>query len=79
MEAVYPNPARARASVRVAVGAETELSVVDLLGRRLAEVPVSTSGVVSLDLRALPAGTYVLRLPDPVTGRIATRPVTVVR
>ncbi|PAP80633.1 hypothetical protein B1759_04435 [Rubrivirga sp. SAORIC476] len=79
MEAVYPNPARARASVRVAVGAETELSVVDLLGRRLTEVPVSTSGVVSLDLRALPAGTYVLRLPDPVTGRIATRPVTVVR
>ena len=78
MEAAYPNPARGRTHVRVTVDDEAALSVIDVLGRRLREIPVSASGEVSVDLRGLPAGAYLLRLSDPVTGRVTTRSLTVV-
>ncbi|WP_412062454.1 PQQ-dependent sugar dehydrogenase [Rubrivirga sp. IMCC45206] len=77
--AVYPNPARARATVHVtlAPGAEATLEVLDVLGRRIATVHPNASGPVALDLDGVPAGTYLVRLREG--DQRATQRLTVVR
>ena len=81
--AVFPNPARGRATVAfdLAAPGEARVTVVDVLGR---EVAVAASGVyaagphaVALDTSRLPAGVYVVRLTAGGTAT-AVR-VTVVR
>ena len=68
LEAAYPNPARAQATIRFALPEATEvrLAVYDVLGRRVATVADGRMprGVhdVQVDLRAVPSGTYFYRL-----------------
>lgn len=81
--AVFPNPARARASLAFALPApaDARVTVVDVLGR---EVLTAASGafeagahVLEIDTSALPAGLYVARVAT-ATATLA-RPFTVVR
>ncbi len=77
-----PNPTAGALTVRVAapgVGAGAVLDVYDTLGRRLITSRPGASGgqaaLLPLDLSALPAGYYVIRLID--AGRKAVVPVVV--
>ncbi|UOQ98314.1 PQQ-dependent sugar dehydrogenase [Hymenobacter sp. 5317J-9] len=70
---VYPNPASRTATVRLPAGARLT-TVRDVLGRAVITVPVGTPAV-TLDLRALPAGTYLVEADGPA-GR-ATRKLVV--
>ncbi len=56
---LFPNPARTTVQLTGATGATAAL--LDGLGRRVRTVPVSPEGAATLDVRALPAGLYLLR------------------
>jgi hypothetical protein len=80
---VYPNPARARATIRfgLSAAAPVRLSVYDVLGR---EVAVLVDGAMAageheatLDRTPLPAGAYLVRLE--AAGAVQARRVTLVR
>lgn len=88
---VGPNPVRNEAQVRfeLAEAGPVELTVVDLLGRRVAtlldgDVYPAGAHAVSLDANSFPSGVYLVRLVvsgDPAGGasRLATHPLTIVR
>ena len=79
LRGVAPNPARGDATVRfdLAEAADVSVRVFDVLGREVLAAPPQTLAAgagrsVSLDVSALPAGIYVVRLAagaDAVTGR----------
>lgn len=56
---LFPNPARTTVQLAGAPGATATL--LDGVGRRVRTVPVSAAGTATLDVRALPAGLYLLR------------------
>lgn len=68
---VYPNPSTGL--VRVP-GRHTGAVVLDALGRTVWTQPAAEAGQSQLDLRALPAGVYLLRLTLP-TGAVTTQRV----
>ncbi|MBT9393082.1 T9SS type A sorting domain-containing protein [Hymenobacter sp. NST-14] len=73
---VFPNPVgKSELMVRVeqATAAATTLEVLDLAGRRVLrqQLPGSTRQEQTLDLRALPAGVYLVRLLSP--GGVTTQ------
>ncbi|MEM0960903.1 MAG: T9SS type A sorting domain-containing protein [Bacteroidota bacterium] len=80
---VYPNPVRDRATVAVDLPevAGVRAEVFDALGRRVATVEAGRLGAgfqsVPLDLGAVPAGLYIVRVT--VGGEVATQTITVVR
>jgi hypothetical protein len=81
----FPNPARSRATVRLAVpegaaGEDVRLRLYDVLGRQVRTVRVPADPgrhEVQLDTSRLPSGMYVLRMQAGGTDK--TRRVTVVR
>ncbi|MBH8557791.1 T9SS type A sorting domain-containing protein [Hymenobacter negativus] len=59
---LYPNPAHGTATLRLPAGAPRQpLTLTDALGRPVRRYPAPTSAEAELDLRGLPAGTYVVR------------------
>ena len=64
--AVYPNPARDMVRVEVADGMEmADIELYDMHGRIVGtfhETSLQQTGIVQLDLRAFPAGTYFLHI-----------------
>ncbi|MGB3543775.1 T9SS type A sorting domain-containing protein, partial [Rubrivirga sp.] len=80
---VVPNPSAARASVSVTLqeAGHATVAVYDLLGRQVATVldRALSAGTATLDLEvgALPAGTYMVRLA--AGGATVVRPFTVAR
>jgi hypothetical protein len=88
LEAAEPNPARGATTLRFALpsAGPARLAVYDVLGR---EVAVAAEAVLAAgrhavrwdgtgaDGRALPAGTYLLRLTTP--AGVSTRPLTLAR
>ncbi|MFN3596182.1 MAG: PQQ-dependent sugar dehydrogenase [Rubricoccaceae bacterium] len=85
VERVFPNPTRGGATIRVQVekAGMHRVEVYDLLGRQLAarlhEEPAPGLAEIALDLPALPAGVYLLRVVEDASGRQAVRRLTVVR
>lgn len=83
IERVFPNPTTAVATVRFSLteAGEARVAVVDMLGRTVTDVRLSGrvgANDARLDVRALPAGTYGVRLS--VDGRtVGTSRLTVVR
>jgi hypothetical protein len=80
----YPNPARSRATVRLAIpeqaaADDATLRVYDVMGRQVRTVEDVSGGrsTVDLDLNGLSSGVYVLRLS--AGGATRTQRVTVVR
>jgi hypothetical protein len=57
----FPNPCRDALQIRHAGGQQAEIEVLDMLGRRVLFERGSDGGSV-LDVRALPAGSYILRV-----------------
>ncbi len=75
---VYPNPGNGVFDVRVpALRGEASLIVRDALGREVRNVPVHFIGRASLDLQALPNGTYSVELRT-ATGH-AVKQVSIAR
>ncbi|GAB3573869.1 T9SS type A sorting domain-containing protein [Hymenobacter daeguensis] len=59
---LYPNPAHGTATVRLPAGApRLALTLTDALGRTVRRYPAPATAQAELDLRGLPAGTYVVR------------------
>lgn|GEM_PF-6952566 len=58
--AIYPNPARATATLDLALSAPAQVQVLDALGRVVATQALPHAG--TLDLRGLAAGTYLVRV-----------------
>ncbi len=83
LAAAVPNPASTTTEVRFSLDAPQTVSVVlmDVLGREVARVADGAFGVgeqrVALNVRALPAGVYVVRLV--AGGSVATQRLTVTR
>jgi len=68
---LYPNPARATATVRLPAGAARQpLTLLDALGREVRRYPAPTAAETTLDLRGLPAGVYSLRGAGPAASRL---------
>lgn len=65
---IYPNPARDFVKVMVADGNARTIRLLDLNGRILLEQPAASDN--TLNLSALPAGTYVLQI-ESADGRLA--------
>ena len=63
---LYPNPARYAATLRLPAGtAPAPLTLTDALGRTVRRYPAPAGAEVTLDLRGLPAGLYLLRGAGP--------------
>ncbi|RZK27623.1 MAG: T9SS type A sorting domain-containing protein, partial [Hymenobacter sp.] len=61
-DALFPNPARGTATLRLpATALRLPIVLTDALGREVRRYPVPASSEAELDLRGLPAGTYVVR------------------
>lgn len=60
--AVYPNPAKDAVFVRLKQSGNTTLRLMDLMGRVLQEMQVSTSSQFRFPLQDLAAGTYLLQV-----------------
>ncbi|MBO2009354.1 T9SS type A sorting domain-containing protein [Hymenobacter negativus] len=59
---LFPNPAHGAATLRLPAGApRPPLTLTDALGRVVRRYPASATAEAELDLRSLPAGTYVVR------------------
>ena len=59
--ALFPNPAHGTATLRLPVGAPRQpLILTDALGRVVRHYPASAGLDTELDLRGLPAGTYLM-------------------
>jgi hypothetical protein len=59
---LYPNPAHGTATLRLPTGApRLPLTLADALGRTVRRYPAPAGAEAVLDLRGLPAGTYVVR------------------
>ncbi|MBD2724044.1 T9SS type A sorting domain-containing protein [Hymenobacter armeniacus] len=64
--ALFPNPARHAATLRLPAGtAPAPLALTDALGRSVRRYPVPTGPEATLDLHGLPAGLYLLRGAGP--------------
>ncbi len=77
--APWPNPATRTATLDLDLPGVATVAVVDMLGRYVL-APVERApghGRIRLDVSALPAGLYVVRVE--ADGRVATRSLTVVR
>jgi hypothetical protein len=63
---VYPNPAKEAVTVEVDGGMEiTEMTLYDIHGRAVGAnnySPLQRDGIIKLDFRTLPAGTYILHI-----------------
>ncbi|WP_201987124.1 T9SS type A sorting domain-containing protein [Hymenobacter rubidus] len=69
--AIFPNPARHTATLRLPVGTTpAPLTLTDALGRPVRHYPAPAGPEATLDLRGLPAGFYLLRGAGP-TQRLA--------
>jgi len=83
LSAAYPNPARGLATLTLTLASSerVEVTVFDVLGRRVARVHEGTlapgAHPFALDGAALPAGLYVVRAASP--SGTATRRVTLIR
>ncbi|RAK63939.1 T9SS type A sorting domain-containing protein [Hymenobacter edaphi] len=75
---VYPNPAPAGGLVHVRTGGAAEVSytLLDAQGRRWRRGQQLRASF-TLPLENVPAGTYLLRLTEPASGRTATRHLVV--
>lgn len=71
---LYPNPATEQLLVRLPASADalTALTVYSALGQQLLHQPVAARPDATLDVRRLPAGTYLLRL-HTASGKFLTR------
>ena len=71
---LYPNPATEQLLVRLPASADalTALTVYSALGQQLLHQPVEARPEATLDVRRLPAGTYLLRL-HTASGKSLTR------
>ncbi|RTQ50822.1 T9SS type A sorting domain-containing protein [Hymenobacter gummosus] len=71
---LYPNPATEQLTVRLPFDADalTELVVYSTLGQQVSRQPVDGRASANLDVRRLPAGTYLLRL-HTASGKVLTR------
>ena len=64
--ALFPNPARHAATLRLPAGtAPAPLVLTDALGRPVRRYPAPAGPEATLDLRGLPAGLYLLRGAGP--------------
>ena len=81
IETLFPNPATARATVRLTGTRRADVVVFDALGRQVLsqQATVLGTGDVSLDLTRMPAGLYLVRVQDIRTGETAVRSFSVVR
>ncbi|MDO7854264.1 T9SS type A sorting domain-containing protein [Hymenobacter convexus] len=60
--ALFPNPAHGRATLRLPAGAPQQpITLSNALGQTVRRYPAPTTTEPALDLRGLPAGTYVVR------------------
>jgi hypothetical protein len=67
---LYPNPAHGTATLRLPAGAPRQpLTLTDALGRVVRRYPAPAAAEAELDLRGLPAGTYVVRC-GPLSQRL---------
>ncbi|MEM8558049.1 MAG: T9SS type A sorting domain-containing protein [Bacteroidota bacterium] len=74
----YPNPARDVVLVKATSAEVLSVSVYDLTGRRVAVLDAQPgAGAVRWDTRALPAGTYLLRVSQD--GQVVTQKITLAR
>ncbi|MBI5060370.1 glycosyl hydrolase 53 family protein [candidate division KSB1 bacterium] len=71
---VWPNPLHAGSVLFVSgsSGAPRELSLYNLLGRRVLMAPISGRGLQGIDTRSLAAGVYFLRANGAPTNSVAT-------
>lgn len=77
---VTPNPASARAEVRLdGLGTRATVEVVDALGRRMLRVDGVAGGEVVLDTSRLPAGVYVVRAWGDGAAGVRTERLVVAR
>ncbi|MBW3129262.1 T9SS type A sorting domain-containing protein [Hymenobacter profundi] len=67
---LYPNPSAGRVRVE---GRYQSATVLDALGRVVWQQPVAQAGQATLDLQALPAGLYLIRLTLPDGSTIVTK------
>jgi len=85
IEAVYPNPTRGRATVRLALedAGLYRVDIVDMVGRVITteEIREETSGVVEIpfELSGQSAGVYVIRVQDTGRGAVTQKRLTLVR
>jgi hypothetical protein len=62
---LYPNPASSRATLRLPAAEGREpVALTDALGRVVRRYPAPAGSEVTLDLRGLPAGLYLLRVGE---------------
>lgn len=70
LPAVYPNPAGDFFNLRIVGGVETmEMGLYDLQGKRVAQQFISPDVTGRVDISALPAGVYFIRISD-AAGRL---------
>jgi Secretion system C-terminal sorting domain len=76
---IYPNPARDEVTIlgKGLGGVGMEVEIFDLLGRNHTVPTTSLENGISIDVSAIPAGIYYLRLASG--GVIQTRPLSIVR
>ena len=67
-----PNPATDQVQIQLAQAANLEVQVYDLLGRTVKAEQFDTTTRARLQVAELPAGTYLIRMTDPNSGRTAT-------
>jgi len=67
-----PNPATDQVQIQLAQSADLEVQVFDLLGRNVKQQQFEASTRARLNVADLPAGTYLLRMVDQLSGRTAT-------
>jgi hypothetical protein len=58
---LYPNPASTNVKIQLSKAIEANISVVDMLGRKVMEISSQTREV-NLDIKALPKGVYVVEI-----------------
>lgn len=71
---LYPNPASDRLHVDFEIAGDYSLSIVDLTGKQWVQRP-KLSGSEVIDLSALPAGVYIVRLVDLGSNSVFFRKV----
>jgi len=57
---IYPNPVSSKLHIELGLDMDTEVTIFDMLGKRVYQNRITTSSL--LDLQALNAGVYILRL-----------------
>lgn len=68
---VYPNPASNKVSIYVSNKSINKCTIINFLGERVAETEMFTEKV-SIDVKQLPSGIYVVEVIDTINGRKTT-------